>query len=62
MLSAQLDDYAAMLEDAAIVNALQIADTDPASAFEGAILAPFTNFGSLRKADATCSLTPSTKP
>ena len=40
MLSAQLDDYAAMLEDPAIVNALQIADTDPASAFEGAILGP----------------------
>jgi ABC-type cobalamin/Fe3+-siderophores transport system ATPase subunit len=31
MLSAQLADYAAMLEDSAIVNALQFADTDPAS-------------------------------
>jgi apoptotic protease-activating factor 1-like protein len=40
MLSAQLADYAAMLEDSAIVNALQFADTDPASAFEGAILSP----------------------
>ena len=40
MLSAQLDDYAAMLADPAIVNALQFADTDPASAFEGAILGP----------------------
>jgi WD40 repeat protein/serine/threonine protein kinase/DNA-directed RNA polymerase specialized sigma24 family protein len=40
MLSAQLDNYAAMLEDPAIVNALQFADTDPASAFEGAILGP----------------------
>ncbi len=29
-----------MLEDPAIVNALQFADTDPASAFEGAILSP----------------------
>ena len=40
MLSAQLDDYGAMLEDPGIVNALQFGDTDPASAFEGAILGP----------------------
>jgi hypothetical protein len=40
MLSGRLDDYAAMLEDPAIVKALEEADEDPASAFDAAILAP----------------------
>jgi predicted ATPase len=40
MLSGRLDDYAAMLEDPAIVKVLEEADEDPASAFEAAILAP----------------------
>ena len=40
MLSGRLDDYAAMLEDPAIVKVLEDADEDPASAFEAAILAP----------------------
>jgi WD40 repeat protein len=40
MLSGRLDDYAAMLEDPAIVKVLEEADEDPASAFESAILAP----------------------
>jgi WD40 repeat protein len=40
MLSSQLDGYAAMLEEAVIVDALQFAETDPANAFESAILGP----------------------
>jgi hypothetical protein len=40
MLSSQLDGYAAMLEGAVIVDVLRFAETDPANAFEGAILGP----------------------
>ena len=40
MFADRLDDYAALLEESAIAHALQFADTDPASAFEGAILTP----------------------
>jgi WD40 repeat protein/serine/threonine protein kinase len=40
MLSARLSDYAAMLKQSNIVNTFQSADTDPASAFEGAIVSP----------------------
>jgi WD40 repeat protein len=40
MLSSQLDGYAAMLEEAVIVDLLQFAESDPASAFESAILGP----------------------
>jgi AAA ATPase domain len=39
-LSAELSEYAAMLSDPLIVNALQFADADPASAFENAVLNP----------------------
>jgi hypothetical protein len=38
MLAARLEGYAAMLEDPGIKGALERADTDPASAFEAAIL------------------------
>ena len=40
MLAARLEDYAAMLEDPGIKGTLERADTDPASAFETAILSP----------------------
>lgn len=40
MLAARLEGYAAMLEDPGIKDALERADTDPASAFEAAILSP----------------------
>jgi hypothetical protein len=40
MLYGRLDDYAAMLEDPAIIKVLEEADEDPASAFEAAILTP----------------------
>jgi WD40 repeat protein/serine/threonine protein kinase len=40
MLSSQLDGYAAMLEGSGIAEVLQFAETDPASAFESAILGP----------------------
>lgn len=39
-IAGRSDDYAAMLQDAALVQALQDADDDPASAFEAAILSP----------------------
>jgi hypothetical protein len=45
MLSSQLDGYAAMLEGPVIVDVLQFAETDPASAFENAILGPLHNLG-----------------
>jgi hypothetical protein len=44
MFATRLDGYAAMLEGPAIVSALKRADTDPASAFEAAILAPLHKF------------------
>ena len=40
MLAARIEGYAAMLEDPGIKDALERVDTDPASAFEGAILGP----------------------
>jgi WD40 repeat protein len=40
MFAGRLSDYAALLQESAIAQALQFADTDPASAFEGAILTP----------------------
>jgi len=40
MLSARLGDYAAMLNEPSVVSALRSADTDPAGAFEGAIVSP----------------------
>jgi WD40 repeat protein len=40
MLAARLEGYGAMLEDPAIKDAIDRADTDPASAFETAILSP----------------------
>jgi WD40 repeat protein len=40
MLAARLEGYGAMLEDAGIKDALERADSDPASAFEAAILSP----------------------
>ena len=40
MLAARLEGYAAMLEDAGIKDALERADSDPASAFEAAVLSP----------------------
>jgi WD40 repeat protein/serine/threonine protein kinase len=40
MISARLDEYAAMLEGPAIVDALARSDSDPASAFDAAILSP----------------------
>ena len=39
-IAGRSDAYAAMIQDAALVQALQDADDDPASAFEAAILAP----------------------
>lgn len=39
-IAGRSDAYAAMLQDAALVQALQDADDDPASAFEAAILSP----------------------
>ena len=43
MLSAQLDKYAEMLEQSAIADLLRRSDTDPASAFDVAILGPLHN-------------------
>jgi WD40 repeat protein/serine/threonine protein kinase len=40
MFARRLSDYAALLQESALAHALQFADTDPASAFEGAILTP----------------------
>jgi WD40 repeat protein/serine/threonine protein kinase len=40
MISARFDEYAAMLEGPAIVDALARSDNDPASAFDAAILSP----------------------
>jgi WD40 repeat protein/serine/threonine protein kinase len=40
MLSARLGDYAAMQNEPSVVCALRSADTDPAGAFEGAIVSP----------------------
>jgi WD40 repeat protein/serine/threonine protein kinase len=40
MLSARLGDYAAMLNEPSVVSALRSVDTDPAGAFEGAIVSP----------------------
>ena len=40
MLAARLDDYAEMLEDPPIVEALENVQKDPANAFETAILGP----------------------
>jgi hypothetical protein len=44
ILATGLDGYAEMLEEPAIVSAFKRADTDPASAFEAAILAPLHKF------------------
>jgi hypothetical protein len=40
MLAARIEGYAAMLEDPGINDALERVDTDPASAFEAAVLSP----------------------
>jgi WD40 repeat protein len=40
MISARLDDYAAILEGPSIADALARSETDPASAFDAAILSP----------------------
>jgi WD40 repeat protein/serine/threonine protein kinase len=40
MISARLDDYAAILEGPSIADALSRSETDPASAFDAAILSP----------------------
>jgi WD40 repeat protein/serine/threonine protein kinase len=40
IISARLDEYAVLLEGSAIVDALARSDTDPASAFDAAILSP----------------------
>lgn len=45
MFAARLEDYAALIEEPAIAHALQFADTDPASAFEGAVLSPLHKIG-----------------
>jgi len=45
MISAHLDEYAAMLKGPAIVDALARSDTDPASAFDAAILSPLHKIG-----------------
>jgi serine/threonine protein kinase len=44
MFATRLDGYAEILEEPAIVNALKHADTDPASAFEAAVLTPLHKF------------------
>jgi WD40 repeat protein len=43
MLAARLEEYATMLENPGIRDALERADTDPASAFEAAVLSPLHN-------------------
>jgi hypothetical protein len=40
MLAARPEGYAAMLEDPTIKDALERADSDPASAFEDGVLSP----------------------
>jgi WD40 repeat protein/serine/threonine protein kinase len=45
MLSSELEGYAAALKEAAIVDALQLAETDAASAFENVILGPLHKIG-----------------
>ena len=44
MLSARLDGYASMLEESVIADTLRFSDTDPACAFENAILGPLHRF------------------